>query len=305
MLAAAGVLIGLGVLAIVGVGVKVASNRETAAQQQQHEVARQRELEQTFAQTQREIGINDNLGDLGENALAGLSAGAAFGAAAGPLGAALGAFVGAAAGLVKAAVDTEAYGTIVRESLKTWLQRGDQPASSAHIDAILYRDGLLGADHVWYNPRTGEVAVEVLELAHGRREHFHNLPYPPHLSLGAKEPRRNQKIPGRASWTVREMIAGTNTERLDGPGQRAARREWWDQMQVGDLYKIRFITGKRSWNPQGSYLSGPGFRALWPYLSDARTTRTDDWQKVTPSAANIDALAAGFDAEAGVSWSGV
>ena len=260
----------------------------------------------SVAEFRRTEGINVNRHlevalDWGAAGLAaGTAIGAAFGAAGGPVGAAIGAFVGAFVGLIKAAIDTEAYGTVVRDAIASYLRAGGQPTSSAHIDAMVFRDALLASGWVWYNARTGALGVEILELAHGRREHFHNLPYPPSTSLEDGE--REGIIPGRAARSTKELIEGTNGGRLDGPDQRHARRVFWQAMRIGDVYPIEYSGGHSSWNDTGSYLVGPGFRRLWPHLGNRKLALNADWHRVTPAAANVDALAAAFDRAAGVSW---
>lgn len=304
MLAAAGLLIGIGVLTIVAVGAKVIQRKEdVAAQAAQQRTA----IQETFDTRQREVGRNTPrdleiaLATAAAGIATGTAVGAALGAGLGPAGAVVGAFVGVFVGLIKAAIDTEAYGTVVRESLKTYLRALGQPTSAAHVDALLWRDGLLGASWVWFNAKTGELAVEVLALAHGRREHFHDLPYPPRTSLDS-DTRRGQRVPGRASDSVRELVAGANAERLDGPDQRSDRRAWWSAMDVGDLYVIQYSTGHAAWNPAGSYTSGPGFRSLWPSLRTAKTARTDAWVKIAPDPTNVDMLAQPFDRAARIAW---
>lgn len=232
-----------------------------------------------------------------------LEYGSAFGAAAITIGGLLGvvggpaiAFIGIGLGVlvgaILEAVNHETYGRIVRDVLATWNRDHGLASSSVATDATLFRDGLLGALHLYRHRRTGQLAVEVL----GRDKSGLVLS----LFGGALQGNDAPFVPGPSSSQVKQQIVGWSPGMLDGPSQRNANAAFQAHARNGDLYAIDYVSPRASWRTPGYVW----FERLWPRLNrEHPIAKSADWEQVTPTAENVDQLAQAFDrAAGGIEW---
>lgn len=224
--------------------------------------------------------------------LGGAAAGAIFGAALGPVGAVIGLGLGFFVGAILDGLGQPTYGRIVRDSLAQWNREHSFPSSAVATDATLFRDGLLGAAHLYRHRRTGQLAVEVLGRdASGLR-----------LSLfgGALQGDDAPFVPGPCSSQVKQQIVGWSPGMLDGPSQRNANSAFLERARNRELYAIEYVAPKAQWRTPGYVF----FAALWPRLNREHPfAKSADWEQVTPTAENVDQLAQAFDrAAGGIIW---
>lgn len=212
---------------------------------------------------------------------------AAIGAGAGGPFAPFTAALGYLLGTTFDAIGQPTYGRIVRDHVAAWLRDNGFPSSAAAVDAMLWRNALLGARHLFRNVETGELAVEVTSSSD------------PFVSLfgGNLE---QELAGGPAGSQARQCVMGWAPGQLDGPNQKRDNRALRSRLEVGKLLPITYVKAPpSSWRTPGYVF----FASVWP-----RVTRPDPhafaksraWELVTPSSVNVDLLAAPFDRAAEV-----
>lgn len=232
----------------------------------------------------RVVGLTDRQ-------LAGAGAGVAIGAAIlGPLGGAIGFGWGAFAGAVADAVNHESYGTRVRDALKDWLRGNGFKVTSANVDALIFRNALLGAPFVWVH-ENGTLAIEITAKGSDVRTSLEGR-----LTLGTGE----EFLPGFAGVQSRQQMTRRSQGQLDGPDQRERYRQWVDGARVGQLYALALHEGEhRSWRSPGYVW----FYAGWPLVSQSPTAKTSRWERTVVTAGNVDRVCAWYDKAVGADFS--
>ena len=228
-------------------------------------------------------------------AAGGAVAGLAFGAAAGPVGAVIGFGLGLFAGAFISAVGQPSYARIVRDGIAGWLGDSGYPTSAAHVDALLFRDAIVGS--VLWVHEDGRAAVEIVRYGEMSLSLF-----PPGARTGPKEP----LLPGYAGTQSRQNMAGFSDGMLDGPDRRKRMKAWKAQWRPGGLWPLVFGEPRDSWRTPGYVWFG----AVWPLVSQtdpivlaASLPLPDGWSKVVVTRDNVEAVAvATFDRAAGIGW---
>lgn len=259
---------------------------------------RARGVGESLPETSAQVSANVNAkiraqGKTNERATEAMLGGASLGlAVAGPAGMFI---VAGAFGLGSAiydAINHETYGRIARDEIAKELRRQGYRGTAAQVDGILWRNFLLSQGQV-AQADDGRIGLIV-----------QRLPTPGHDNVGFGLPGANREILiagyaadhlyQRATW----QIGDPDVEAASAHKRASAEfRAFLRAARVGDVYPVEYYAGASSHN----------VGAVWTQTKHARIVldkapAAAKFHTVTVTPANVDELAARFDAATGATW---